>query len=180
LYTSARPIFMALHRLPKGGDMYLSLVTMLEHAMLTFISRMKQRVGEVCQGKAAFSLLEDQRGNPTPLSQFMERRNAFTLLQRIYNDEDEIEDPTGAVEPTTRVGGILPITPSPADTSPRSHPKSRPFVICRVPSKQYDIMVCELPSFAEWRCSYKRRKECQKYARAPCFKPKMQFVSRPV
>lgn len=26
LYTSTRPIFMALHRLPKGGDMYLSLV----------------------------------------------------------------------------------------------------------------------------------------------------------
>jgi len=119
LYTSARPIFMALHRLPKGGDMYLSLVTMLEHAMLTFISRMKQRVGEVCQGKAAFSLLEDQRGNPTPLSQFIERRNAFTLLQRIYNDEEDGEDPTGAVEPTTRVGGILPITPSPTDTSPR-------------------------------------------------------------
>ncbi|KAL7541642.1 hypothetical protein ACHAXR_011102 [Thalassiosira sp. AJA248-18] len=119
LYTSTRPIFMALHRLPKGGDMYLSLVTMLEHAMLTFISRMKQRVGEICQGKAAFSLLEDQRGNPTPLSQFMERRNAFTLLQRIYNDEDDVNDPTGAVEPTTRVGGILPLAPPEGDTSPR-------------------------------------------------------------
>lgn len=119
LYTSTRPIFMALHRLPKGGDMYLSLVTMLEHAMLTFISRMKQRVGDVCQGKAAFLLLEDQRGNPTPLSQFMERRNAFTLLQRIYNDEDDVDDAMGAVEPTTRVGGILPLAPSESDTSPR-------------------------------------------------------------
>lgn len=28
LYTSTRPIFMALHRLPKGGDMYLSLVSL--------------------------------------------------------------------------------------------------------------------------------------------------------
>lgn len=117
LYTSTRPIFMALHRLPKGGDMYLSLVTMLEHAMLTFISRMKQRVSEVCQGKAAFSLLEDQRGNPTPLSQFMERRNAFTLLQRIYNDEDDVDE-TG-VEPTTRMPTILPLAPSESDTSPR-------------------------------------------------------------
>ncbi len=119
LYTSTRPIFMALHRLPKGGEMYLSLVTMLEHAMLTFISRMKQRVGEVCSGKAAFLLLEDQRGNPTPLSQYMERRNAFTLLQRIYSDEDDVDDATGAVEPTTRVGGILPLAPSESDTSPR-------------------------------------------------------------
>lgn len=117
LYTSTRPIFMALHRLPKGGDMYLSLVTMLEHAMLTFISRMKQRVSELCGGKAAFSLLEDQRGNPTPLSQYMERRNAFTLLQRIYNDEDDVDD--APVEPSTRVGGILPLAPSESDTSPR-------------------------------------------------------------
>ena len=29
LYTSTRPIFMALHRLPKGGDMYLSLVSVI-------------------------------------------------------------------------------------------------------------------------------------------------------
>lgn len=119
LYTSTRPIFMALHRLPKGGDMYLSLVTMLEHAMLTFISRMKQRVSELCSGKAAFSLLEDQRGNPTPLSQFMERRNAFTLLNRIYNDEDDADEVMGAVEPTTTVGGILPLAPPEGDTSPR-------------------------------------------------------------
>lgn len=122
LYTSTRPIFMALHRLPKGGDMYLSLVTMLEHAMLTFISRMKQRVGEVCRGKAAFSLLEDQRGNPTPLSQHMERRNGFTLLQRIYSDEGDVVDAAGSVvEPagTRAVGGILPLAPSASDTHPR-------------------------------------------------------------
>lgn len=99
--------------------MYLSLVTMLEHAMLTFISRMKQRVSELCSGKAAFSLLEDQRGNPTPLSQFMERRNAFTLLNRIYNDEDDADEVMGAVEPTTTVGGILPLAPPEGDTSPR-------------------------------------------------------------
>lgn len=118
LYTSTRPIFMALHRLPKGGEMYLSLVTMVEHAMLTFISRMKSRVSEVCQGKVAFLLLEDKRGNPTPLSQQMERRNSFTLLQRFYNDEDDVDDSTGAVEPATR-SGILPLAPSESDTSPR-------------------------------------------------------------
>jgi hypothetical protein len=124
LYTSTRPIFMALHRLPKGGDMYLSLVTMLEHAMLTFISRMKQRVGEVCQGKAAFSFLEDKRGNPTPLSQYMERRNAFTLLQRTYNDEDDVDDGTEAVDPSvTPRGGILPLAPSDNDTTPRKNGK---------------------------------------------------------
>jgi len=118
LYTSTRPIFMALHRLPTGGEMYLSLVTMLEHAMLTFISRMKQRVGEVCQGKAAFSLLEDQRGSPTPLSQSMERRKAFTLLQRIYNDEFDVDDAAATAEPT-QIGNILPLAPSENDTRSR-------------------------------------------------------------
>eukprot|EP01082_Thalassiosira_pseudonana_P006929 g15028.t1 g15028 contig21:392906-399472(-) len=118
LYTSTRPIFMALHRLPKGGDMYLSLVTMLEHAMLTFISRMKQRVGKLLHAKVAFTLLEDQRGNESQLNQAMERRKAFALLQRIYNDEDDVDDSPTTVEPNIR-GGILPLAPSHSDTSPK-------------------------------------------------------------
>jgi hypothetical protein len=146
LYTSTRPIFMALHRLPKGGDMYLSLVsnilrlyllqsqlyplrsqdlnsglmqvTMLEHAMLTFISRMKQRVGDLFHGKAAFSLLEDQRGNPSLLNQAMERRKTFYMLQRFYNDEDDVDDPATPAAPTVR-GGIIPLAPSENDTSPK-------------------------------------------------------------
>ena len=105
--------------------MYLSLVTMLEHAMLTFISRMKSRVSEVCQGKVAFLLLEDKRGNPTPLSQQMERRNLFTFLQRLYSDEDDVDAPTtnkqehSTTSPTTHRSamclhprrGSLPIQP---------------------------------------------------------------------
>lgn len=147
LYTSTRPIFMALHRLPKGGDMYLSLVsagqlslsqktavlthnnstfpshlplhvaqvTMLEHAMLTFISRMKQRVGELLNGKTACRMLEDLRGNHSPFNQAMERRKAFFMLQRIYNDEDDVDDPAAAVEQAR--GGIMPLAPSESDTT---------------------------------------------------------------
>jgi hypothetical protein len=95
-------------------------VTMLEHAMLTFISRMKQRVADLLHGKKAFSLLEDQRGNESALNQAMERRKAFYMLQRIYNDED---DPAAAVEPTR--GGILPLAPSESDTIPK---KGKPWV----------------------------------------------------
>mmetsp|Transcript_11811 Transcript_11811/g.24910 ORF Transcript_11811/g.24910 Transcript_11811/m.24910 type:complete len:1226 (+) Transcript_11811:62-3739(+) len=124
LYTSTRPIFMALHRLPKGGDMYLSLVTMLEHAMLTFISRMKQRVSELISGKTAYTLLEDERGNPSPFSQAMDRRKAFSLLLRIYNDEDDVDDPSASVEPSMRVGGILPLPPPDNDTSPKKGGRS--------------------------------------------------------
>lgn len=87
---------------------------MLEHAMLTFISRMKQRVGELLHGKTAFNLLEDQRGNHTALNQAMERRKGFLMLQRIYSDEDEVDD-AAAVEPTR--GGIMPLAPPEGDTS---------------------------------------------------------------
>lgn len=129
LYASTRPIFMALHRLPRGGDMYLSLATMLEHAMLTFISRMKQRVGEVCHGKAAFALLEDQRGSPTPLSSHMERRAAFGMLQRVYSDEDDVDDggppdASGGAGRSSSGAGILPLAPPESDTSPRRTSRS--------------------------------------------------------
>lgn len=128
LYASTRPIFMALHRLPRGGDMYLSLATMLEHAMLTFISRMKQRVGEVCHGKAAFALLEDQRGSPTPLSRHMEQRAAFGMFQRVHSDEDDLDDAgpadAGAGRPSSAGGGILPLAPPEGDTSPRRTSRS--------------------------------------------------------
>ena len=127
LYASTRPIFMALHRLPRGGDMYLSLATMLEHAMLTFISRMKQRVGEVCHGKAAFALLEDLRGSPTPLSNQMERRGAFGMFQRVYSDEDDLDDADPAEAGSGRsssAGGILPLAPPENDTSLRRTSRS--------------------------------------------------------
>jgi hypothetical protein len=48
----------------------------------------------------------------------MERRNSFALLQRFYNDEDDVDDATGTVDPTTR-SGILPLAPSGTDTSPK-------------------------------------------------------------
>ena len=88
---------------------------MLEHAMLTFISRMKQRVGELLQGKKAFGMLEDQRGNLSSLNQAMERRKEFFMLQRIYNDEDDVDDSAAAAEPTR--GGIMPLAPPEGDTS---------------------------------------------------------------
>ncbi len=72
---------MTLYRLPKGGDMYLSLVTMLGHAMLTSILTMKQRVGKLCHNKATFLLLTDHHGNSTLLSQHMEWSNALPCFR---------------------------------------------------------------------------------------------------
>ena len=36
MHQSTGPLFLALHRLPPGGEMYLPLVAVLEHVMLTF------------------------------------------------------------------------------------------------------------------------------------------------
>ena len=35
------------------------------------------------------------------------------MLQRIYNDEDDVDDPAATVEPTR--GGIMPLAPSERD-----------------------------------------------------------------
>ena len=55
LYNFTGPLFLALHRLPKGGDMYLQIVAVLEHVILTFISRVKQQVSRICNDKTLSS-----------------------------------------------------------------------------------------------------------------------------
>ena len=119
LYTATAPLFLALHRLPRGGDMYLPLVAVLEHVVLTFISRIKQQVGRICNDKTALQLLMDGTGggggkSSTPFGTLMERRKAYAQLLLAYVDGDllDVSDETAAAS-----GGLLqPITPPPLDT----------------------------------------------------------------
>ena len=93
LYNFTGPLFLALHRLPKGGDMYLPLVAVLEHVILTFISRVKQQVSKLCNVKTALQLLMDTTagGNKQSYGQVMERRKAFAQLVLAYADGDLLE-----------------------------------------------------------------------------------------
>jgi len=121
LYTSTGPLFLALHRLPRGGEMYLPLVAVLEHVILTFISRVKQQVNKLCSNKTALKLLMDSGsssgGNQTSFGQCMERRKAFAQLVLAYADGDLLEVSEEAV---ARESGLVPpLTPPSADT-PRS------------------------------------------------------------
>mmetsp|Transcript_16103 Transcript_16103/g.23375 ORF Transcript_16103/g.23375 Transcript_16103/m.23375 type:complete len:795 (-) Transcript_16103:265-2649(-) len=93
LYYSTGPLFMALHRLPKDEKMYLHVVGVLEHAILTFISRVKPRVGELCNDKMALRLLLDtgKDGKDKAFGVTIERRRAFQQLLNAYANGDLLE-----------------------------------------------------------------------------------------
>ena len=123
LYNFTGPLFLALHRLPKGGDMYLPLVAVLEHVILTFISRVKQQVTRICSNQTAHQLLMDsssyrEEGSPKSFGQAMERRKAFAQLVLAYADGDLLE----AVTEDRQSGelGVVPSLPAPAGDTPRS------------------------------------------------------------
>ncbi len=120
LYSSTGPLFSALHRLPRGGEkaeMYSSMVAVLEHAILTFISRVKQRVTQLCDGKTAFQYLEDKTSGvkQTALSIDMEARRPFGLLLSSYFDSDSLGLSPGVETPTAK-RSIQPLAPSTSDT----------------------------------------------------------------
>jgi hypothetical protein len=93
LYHSTGPLFSALHRLPKDEKMYLHLVGVLEHAILTFISRVKPRVGQLCNDKTALRFLLDsgKDGKEKSFGTVIEKRKAFAQLLHAYADGDALE-----------------------------------------------------------------------------------------
>jgi hypothetical protein len=113
LYNSTGPLFMALHRLPKDEKMYLHLIGVLEHTILTFISRVNPRVSQLCSDKTALHLLMEpsQDGKDKSFSAILERRKAFSQLLNAYADgelleagqlgESEFRDTTGSSLPAS-------------------------------------------------------------------------------
>jgi len=131
LFNSTGPIFLALHRLPKGGDMYLPLVAVLEHVILTFISRVKQQVSKICNDKTALQLLMDSTASSSTVTgsdgsqvksrsqsfgQVMERRKAFAQLVLAYADGDLLDAVND--EKTGELTGV-PSIPAPSGDTPR-------------------------------------------------------------
>eukprot|EP00523_Entomoneis_sp_CCMP467_P003213 CAMPEP_0168742486 /NCGR_PEP_ID=MMETSP0724-20121128/13060_1 /TAXON_ID=265536 /ORGANISM="Amphiprora sp., Strain CCMP467" /LENGTH=1240 /DNA_ID=CAMNT_0008790035 /DNA_START=101 /DNA_END=3823 /DNA_ORIENTATION=- len=114
VHSSTGPLFMALHRLPRGGEMYMPVVAVLEHVMLTFISRIKQQMTRLCDNKTAFKLLEDDGGKQSTLSLYMERRKPFTKLVHAYADGDMLE-----AAATANANSKQPLLAPPAGDTPR-------------------------------------------------------------
>jgi len=120
LYSSTGPLFSALPKLPRGGVMYTDLVANLEHAILTFLSRVKQRVSELCDGKKAFQLLEDKTSrHPTRLSGDLESRKPFTQLVNSYFGDGSLGLGSNVDTGSSR-SNISPIAPSNTDTKSKS------------------------------------------------------------
>ena len=91
---STAPLFAALHQLPKSGELFAPLVAVMEHAALTFISRAKQRIRELCTGKTADALLGGGEGGnggkETVFSAVLRERRSFTMLMTHYGQHKEI------------------------------------------------------------------------------------------
>jgi len=116
LYHFTSPLFLALHRLPKGGEMYLPLVAVLEHVILTFISRVKQQVSRLCSNKTALQLIMDTAGQKdgVDFGTTMERRKAFAQLVLAYADGDLLE--AAAVTEETEATVVPLLSPSASDS----------------------------------------------------------------
>lgn len=133
LYNFTGPLFLALHRLPQGGDMYLPLVAVLEHVILTFISRVKQQVSRICNDKTALQLLMDTtaasaaaaviggdgkaKSQTQSFAHVMERRKAFAQLVMAYADGDLLE---AVNDEKTGELAVVPSIPAPAGDTPRN------------------------------------------------------------
>ena len=96
------------------SEMYLPLVAVLEHVLLTFISRVKQQVSRITDNKTALMLVIKEGKGPT-LSAIMERRKPAILLLRAYTDSDGID----ALDNVEKQSDINPLSPSPGDTLSR-------------------------------------------------------------
>jgi len=134
LYNFTGPLFLALHRLPQGGEMYLPLVAVLEHVILTFISRLKQQVSRICNNKTALQLLMDStassaadtvvgsdgrtKSQSQSFGQVMERRKAFAQLVLAYADGDLLE---AVSDEKTGELSVVPSIPAPAADTPRNN-----------------------------------------------------------
>lgn len=118
MHQSTGPLFLALHRLPRGGEMYMPLVAVLEHVVLTFTSRVKQQVAKICDRKTALMLVR-QEGKGSPLATIMERRKPYSLLALAYSDGDVLEASRGDGL-TKQRGGLMPLLPPESDTARRN------------------------------------------------------------
>ena len=118
LYTSTGSLFLAIHRLPDGGDMYLPMVSVLEHVVLTFLSRVKAQVANITDGKTALRLLMDKgKGGGPSFSSILERRGTFVKLMRAYDvGGTGTPENTSSASNDNKDTGLMPLSPPAKDT----------------------------------------------------------------
>lgn len=93
-------LFAALHRLPRGGEMYNLIVTSLDHILLAFVEKIKTQVEEIGKNKTALELLGRIKG----LSRIVEERAAYKQLLNAYTDDDKMADGSPAEDDNNAAG----------------------------------------------------------------------------
>lgn len=114
MLTLSSYLSLCIESFARSTEMYLPLVAVMEHVMLTFISRVKQQVNKISESKTSLTLLMKEGKGP-PLSAIMERRKPATLLLRAYTDADGIE----SVDEVEKQGDITPLSPPATDSASR-------------------------------------------------------------
>ena len=118
---STTPLFAALHQLPKSGENLSPLVAVMEHATLTFVSRAKQRIRELCNGKTADALLGGGEGGnggkkETTFASLIKEKPEFKAMMNHYGYGERVsERKFGSSESKS----IPTLQPSSSDTKAR-------------------------------------------------------------
>lgn len=93
MLETTEPLFMAVHRLPSGGEFYVTLVQLLEFLLTTFNSYAEKNVVKICDETTSEELLEGYGDDKGKLSAALGQRKAFRMLLKAYDfDLDLIED----------------------------------------------------------------------------------------
>lgn len=93
MLEKTEPLFMAIHRLPPGGEMYQILVQVLMFLIETFNSLVEPQVTEICDETTADELLEGYGASKGKLVAAFGKREAFVMLLKAYEfDLDLMED----------------------------------------------------------------------------------------
>lgn len=93
MLAEIEPLYMAIHRLPPGGEMYDTLVDILGFLVSTFLAPAKDKIRDICEETTAFEVLEGFGDDKGKFMAALGKREAFKMLLKSYEfDLDLIDD----------------------------------------------------------------------------------------
>lgn len=92
LLEHTEPLFMAVHRLPPGGEMYDTNVSVIEFLLQNFIRVVEAQVSGITEETTAEELLEGFKEDKGKLSAALGKRDAFIALLKAYEFDMNLLD----------------------------------------------------------------------------------------
>ena len=116
LLEHTEPLFMAVHRLPPGGEMYDTNVSVIEFLLQNFIRVVETQVSAITEETTADELLEGFKENKGKLSAALGKRDAFIALLKAYEFDVNLLD-------SEQIGTEVPVTAKTVDSGDGGDPK---------------------------------------------------------